>query len=113
MITIYHNTRCSKSREGLEILEKSGKEYRIREYLKQPLTQDEIRKLIEKLNVSALQLVRQNEIFWKENYKGKDLSDNEIIRILANNPGLIERPIIESGNSAVIGRPSSQIEKLI
>lgn len=113
MIVIYHNRRCKKSREGLEFLEKSGKEYRIREYIKQPLTIEEIKRLLDKLNLNPLQLVRQNEKFWKENYKGKDLNDNEIIQILAERPGLIERPIIESEESAVIARPLSQIEKLI
>ena len=113
MITIYHNTRCSKSREALKILGNSGKDFHIREYLKNPLDEEELRILLNKLGMTPIQIVRKNENLWKETYKGKDLSDDEIIRILANNPRLIERPIIESGNSAVIGRPSSQIEKLI
>lgn len=113
MITIYHNTRCSKSREGLEILENSGKEYKIREYLKEPLDEEEIKHLLAKLNFTPIQLVRKNEKKWKENYKEKDLSDLELIGIMASNPELIERPIVENEHIAVIGRPSTQIEKIL
>lgn len=113
MLKIYHNTRCRKSREGLEILENSGKDFQIIEYLKKPLTEDELKTLVSKLNITPLQLVRQNEKIWKENYKGKDLSNIEIIKILAEHPILIERPIVESDKSAIIGRPPSQIEKII
>lgn len=113
MITIYHNTRCSKSREGLQILENSGKDFKIREYLKDSLSEEEIRKLLLKLNISPLKLVRQNEKLWKDNYKGNDLGDGEIIKIMAEHPSLIERPIVETKDSAVIGRPSVQIENII
>lgn len=110
---IYHNTRCRKSREGLEILRNSGKEFRIREYLKERLSEKELKELIIKLKVSPIQLVRQNEKIWSENYKGKDLNDNELIKIMAEHPELIERPIVETESGAVIGRPSSKIEELI
>jgi|SRR5690606_24894605 len=113
MITIYHNNRCRKSREGLEILEISGKEYRIRGYLKEPLDEQEIRLLLGKLNMTPIQLVRKNEKKWKENYKDKELSDSELISILAKNPELIERPVVETEITAVIGRPSSLIEKIL
>lgn len=112
MLTIYHNPRCSKSREGLEILANSGKEYRIRPYLKEPLSEVELKQLLEKLNITPIQLVRKNEKIWKEKYKDKDLSDSELIRIMVDHPALIERPIIEAENLAVIGRPTSQIEKI-
>lgn len=113
MITIYHNTRCRKSREGLAILENSGKEIIVREYLKEPLNGEELKNLLKKLKIAPIQLVRTNEKKWKDNYKGKDLSDLELIRILTENPELIERPIVEKENSAVIGRPTSQIEEII
>lgn len=113
MITIYHNNKCRKSREGIEILENSGKEYRIREYLKEPLDEQEIKLLLDKLNMTPIQLVRKNEKKWKEDYKEKDLSDLELISILTKNPELIERPVIETDNAAVIGRPSTQIEKIL
>lgn len=113
MITIYHNRRCGKSREGLEILENSGKEFKIREYLKEPLNEEEIKLLLSKLNIFPVQLVRKNEKSWKENYKGKDLTDSELIRILSNHPELIERPIVETEHDAIVGRPPAQIEKIL
>lgn len=113
MITIYHNPRCKKSREGLQKLEASGKEFRIREYLKNELTEDELSLLIEKLNIAPIQLVRKNEKIWKENYLDKDLSERELITVMAKNPKLIERPIVETENQAVIGRPAEEIDKLL
>ena len=113
MITIYHNNRCSKSREGLEIIKQSGKEFKMREYLKAPLNEAEIDSLLKKLEMQPVQLIRQNEKLWKEKYKGKDFTSKELIKILAENPGLIERPIVEMGEKAVIGRPPSQIESLL
>lgn len=112
MLTIYHNTRCRKSREGLEILQNSDKEFEIREYLKDPLTENELEELINKLDITPIQLIRKNEKVWKEEYKGKDLSDRELITVMAKNPKLIERPIVEDDKKAVIGRPPSEIEKL-
>lgn len=113
MITIYHNSRCGKSREGLEILENSGKEFQVRNYIKEPLSEEEISSLLEKINITPIQLVRTNESIWKENYKGKDLGNNEIINLLSRYPKLIERPIVEKENSAVIGRPPSKIENFL
>ncbi|MCM4159007.1 arsenate reductase (glutaredoxin) [Antarcticibacterium flavum] len=113
MITIYHNPRCRKSREGLEILEKSGQKFETREYLKEPLTEAELDTLISKLQIAPVQLVRRNESIWKENYKDRDLSDRELVAIMAENPKLIERPIVEKNDKAVIGRPPSNIEKIL
>lgn len=110
MITIYHNTRCSKSREGLEIIKNSGKEFEVREYLKDPLSEDEIVELLGKLNMTPIQLVRTNEKIWKENYKDKDLGRNEVINLLSMYPKLIVRPIVEKDNAAIIGRPPTRIE---
>lgn len=113
MTTIYHNTRCRKSREGLEILKKSGNDFQVREYFKEPLTEAEIEDLLEKLKILPIQLVRKGESIWKENFKDRDLSDREIIRVLAENPKLVERPIVEHEGRAVIGRPPSNIEKIL
>ncbi|WP_081210845.1 arsenate reductase (glutaredoxin) [Salegentibacter sediminis] len=113
MITIYHNTRCKKSREGLQKVEASGKEYKIREYLKDELSEEELKALLAKMNIAPIQLVRKNEKVWKENYKNKDLSDKELITVMAKNPKLIERPIVETEKEAVIGRPAEEIDKLL
>lgn len=113
MITIYHNARCKKSREGLELLKNSGKEFKVREYLKEPLSEEELERLLDKMSLSPIQVVRKNEKIWKEEYKDKDLSDKELIHVMAKHPKLIERPIVENEREAVIGRPASDIEKVL
>jgi arsenate reductase len=113
MIVIYHNPKCTKSREALEILKNSGKEFKIREYLKDPLSEDELTGLLKKLQLSPLQLIRQNESVWKDDYKSLNLSQGELINIMAKHPKLIERPVVENDNKAVIGRPSSNIENIL
>ena len=113
MITIYHNPRCKKSREGLEVLKNSGKEFEIRQYLKDPLSEEELEKLLKKLEIMPIDLVRTNEKIWKEEYRGEDLSDDQIIKAMVQNPKLIERPIVETEKKAVVGRPASNIEEII
>jgi arsenate reductase len=113
MIQIYHNPRCSKSREGLEILKNSNQEYQIKDYLNYPPTIAELSKLIQLLNISPIQLIRKGEAIWKENFKGKVLSDMQIIEAMSKHPKLIERPIVVNGNKAVIGRPPSIIKEII
>ncbi len=113
MMIIYHNTRCKKSREGLEMLENSGKEFQVREYLKEPLSEKELSGLLEKLKMTPIQLIRTSESIWKEKFQDKDLSDKELISVMAKYPKLIERPVIESRNSAVIGRPLINIENFL
>ena len=113
MIKIYHNPRCRKSREGLQILENSGKEFEIIKYLEDIHSEEELAKIIKKLNINPIQLVRKNEKVWKENFKGKDLSDHEIVKAMIENPKLIERPIVINNNKAVIGRPPETILEYI
>lgn len=113
MITIYHNARCKKSREGLELLNDSGKDFEIREYLKEPVSEKELEVLLQQLGMAPIELVRTEEKLWKEEFKGKDLSDRELIRIMAENPRLIQRPIVVKNNKAVVGRPASNISNLL
>lgn len=113
MIKIYHNNRCSKSRCGLDILENSGKKFEIVKYLENTPSTDELNHIITLLKIRPLDLVRKNEKIWKENYKGKELSDSEIIQAMIENPKLIERPIIINGDKAVIGRPPEIIQNII
>jgi arsenate reductase len=110
---IYHNPRCRKSREGLAILEEARVEHEIIDYLNNPPSEEEIRELLSKLNMDAIELVRQNEAVWKEKFKGKDLSSEEIIRAMADHPKLIERPIVVRGSQAVVGRPPEKIKSLL
>ena len=113
MIKIYHNPRCQKSREGLAILENSGKEFQIINYLDNPLSEKELSEIIKLLNISPIDLVRKNEKIWKENFKEKKLSEEEIIKAMVENPKLIERPIVINNKKAVIGRPSENIKTIV
>ena len=113
MIKIYHNPRCSKSRQGLEILENSKKEFEIVKYLEETPTEKELKEIIKLLGITPIQLVRKTEKIWKENYKGKELSDANIIEAMIENPKLIERPIVINNNKAVIGRPPENISSII
>ncbi len=110
---IYHNPRCGKSREGLAILQESKKPFEIINYLETPLSTAELAEIIKLLNITPIDLVRKNEAIWKENYKGKNLSDSEIIATMAANPKLIERPIVINNGKAVIGRPPELINSIL
>ncbi len=113
MIKIYHNNRCSKSRCGIELLEKSGKEFEVVKYLEETPNKEELKHIIKLLGITPLQLVRKNEAIWKDNFKGNDYSDEALIEIMINNPKLIERPIVINGDKAVIGRPTESIFDII
>tara|TARA_R110000787_G_scaffold234375_2_gene341240 strand:+ start:280 stop:621 length:342 start_codon:yes stop_codon:yes gene_type:complete len=113
MIKIYHNPRCRKSREGLEILQESGQDFKIREYLKEIPSFDELKSVIDLLGITPIELVRKNEAIWKQSYKGKTLSETEIITAMIENPKLIERPIVVNKNKAIIGRPSLTIKQIL
>ncbi|WP_396601177.1 arsenate reductase (glutaredoxin) [Algibacter sp. R77976] len=113
MIKIYHNNRCSKSRSGLELLEKSGKDFEVVKYLENVPSIKELRDIIKLLNIKPIALVRKNEAIWKEKFKNKDLSDSDIIAAMAEYPKLIERPIVINGNKAVIGRPTELISTIL
>lgn len=110
---IYHNPRCSKSRQGLAILNDANIEFEIIQYLKTPPSEKEIKDILSKLNMKPIALVRKNEAIWKENYKGKELSDEEIIKAMAENPKLIERPIVIHNDKAVLGRPPENISTIL
>ena len=113
MITIYHNPRCSKSRQGLTILENSGKDFEVVKYLDEPLSKEKLEEILNLLNISPLDLVRKNEAAWKENYKGKNLTNTAILEAMVSHPKLIERPIVVNGKKAVIGRPPESIMDIL
>ncbi|GAA4969771.1 arsenate reductase (glutaredoxin) [Algibacter aquimarinus] len=113
MTKIYHNPRCSKSRQGLEILTKSGKPFEVVKYLDNNLSVEALKEIVELLNINPIDLVRKNEAIWKSDFKGKTLTDTETIEAMVNHPKLIERPIVISGNKAVIGRPPERILEII
>ena len=110
---IYHNNRCRKSREGLAILEASNQPLEIINYLENPPTKEELVNILTLLGIKPIELVRKNEAIWKENFKNKELSDNDIINAMLQHPKLIERPIVVQNNKAVIGRPPEKIKDLL
>ena len=113
MITIYHNPRCTKSRQTLGRIQESGEEHTIVEYLNEPPTEDELRELVQKLGFPVEYLVRKNEPTYRENFKGQDISEDDWYKILVQNPKLIERPIVVKGEKAVLGRPPENVDRLI
>jgi len=110
---IYHNPRCSKSREGLAILEESKMSFETINYIETPISKDELVEIIKLLNISPIELVRKNEPIWKENFKEKSLTDAEIITAMVKNPKLIERPIVLHNKKAIIGRPPELIKTIL
>ncbi len=112
MYTVYHNPRCKKSRAGLEYVKEKGMEHHIREYLKEPLTEAELARLLMKLHMKPEELVRTQEEYFRKELKGLELNDEEWIRVLVENPKLIRRPIVEGKYKAVIGDPSVNIDLL-
>ncbi|MFT6845810.1 MAG: arsenate reductase [Flavobacteriales bacterium] len=110
---IYHNPRCSKSRETLALLRENGVEPEIVEYLKDPITVAEMKRIIDMLGIKPFDLVRKGEPVFKKEYKTLNLSDDEWIDVMLANPKLIERPIVVKNNSAVLGRPPEDVLKLV
>lgn len=111
--TIYHNPRCSKSRTTLALLAEHGIEPEVVLYLDTSPNADEIRSLLEKLGISAAQLVRRGEDDYKLQGLAKDSSASELVAAMAAHPKLIERPIVVCGNRAVLGRPPENVLELI
>ena len=109
----YHNPRCRKSRETLEFLKEKGIEPELFFYLKTPPSFEELKEVIKKLGINPFDLIRRNEKIYKENFKGKELSDDEWIKIMVENPKLIERPIIIGKDKAVVGRPKEKVLELL
>lgn len=113
MITIYHNPRCTKSREGLCELENLKQSLTIRKYLDEPFTKEELIDVLKKLAIKPIELVRTKEAIWVEQYKGKEMTDEAIIDAMLLHPKLIERPIVVFGDKAVIARPKEKINELL
>lgn len=113
-VTIYHNPRCSKSRKALELLEQHQRQPQIIEYLKTPPDAETLKQLLEKLGISARELLRSNE----DEYKGAGLDDltlseDAVIAAMTKYPKLIECPIVVIGNKAVVGRPPEKVLDLM
>jgi len=110
--TIYHNTRCTKSRQALQLLRDKGIEPKVVEYLKQVPTERELEMLVMKLGIKPEQLLRKGEALFKDKYKSLKLNDHEWVKVMHEHPVLIERPIIVKDHKAVIGRPTDNLDDL-
>lgn len=113
MIQIYHNSRCGKSRNCLAFVENSKKEFEVINYLINPPSFEELSDIIEKLNIKPIELVRQKEKIWIENFKDQKMNDEQIIQAMISNPILIERPIVIMRNKAIIGRDLEKVAEFI
>ena len=112
--TIYHNPRCSKSRQTLELLTQKGIEPDVVEYLRTPLSVQVLRTLIQKLGVPVIDIMRTKEREFKElELSNLEVTDDQLFQAIAKNPILLERPIVVCGDKAVIGRPPENVLDLI
>lgn len=110
---IFHNPRCTKSRETLQLLQRKGIEPEIFLYLQEKITQTKLKDILNKLDMLPSDIIRRNEPLYKENFKDKEYTEAEWLKILIKNPKLIERPIVISEDKAVIGRPIENVLNLI
>ncbi|PIF30700.1 arsenate reductase [Flavobacterium sp. 9] len=113
MIQVYHNPRCGKSRNCLAFIEQTNQKYKIIPYLTETPTFNELKDLLGKLNLDPIQLVRIKEKIWIENYKGKELTNDEILQAMIDNPILIERPIVIKDGKAIIGRDLDNVASFL
>ncbi len=110
---IYHNPSCSKSNCALDFLNEKGLEFEVVDYLKNPPSREEFKRLLMRLNVKPIEIIRKNEKLFKEKLNGKNFTDEEWITIMLESPELIERPIVEKGYKAVVARPVDAILEII
>ena len=113
-VTIYHNPRCSKSRQTLKLITEQNIEPEIIEYLKTPPSAAEIRNLLKLLKLSPREIMRKGEAVYKSmDLDNPEMGDDDLINAMLANPILIERPIVICGNQAVIGRPPEKVINII
>ncbi|MCX7987797.1 MAG: arsenate reductase (glutaredoxin) [Bacteroidales bacterium] len=113
MIKIYHNPRCKKSCAGLAYLQNKVKDFTIVKYLEKGISFDEIQEIIHKSGLRPIDFVRTQEEMYKKELKDKNISDEEWIKILSENPRLLQRPIIVTDTKAIVGQPISEIDKIL
>ncbi|WP_461537879.1 arsenate reductase (glutaredoxin) [Spongorhabdus nitratireducens] len=113
-VTIYHNPRCSKSRQTLQLLEEQGISPQVVLYLEDTPDQNALEKLLSQLDMSARQLLRKGEEAYKTlNLKDEALGEAELIKAMTDHPKLIERPIVVANNKARIGRPPESVLEIL
>jgi len=113
MLKIFHNPRCKHSRAGLDYLKSKTSDFQIRDYLKDHITKEEIKEILLKTNLPAKELARTQEEYYRKNLKGKNFTNDEWVKILLENPKIIQRPIVVGKLKAVIANPPIEIDKLL
>lgn len=113
-VIIYHNPRCTKSRQALQLLQEKNIEPEIIEYLQHPPSKKRLKELLAMLHMSARELMRKTEIEYKElGLDDKSLTETQLIAAMVENPKLIERPIVINKNKAIVGRPPEKILEIL
>ena len=112
-ITIYHNPRWGKSRDSVRILEEKKLDYRVIEYLREPLTSNDLKKILRILDLSPVDIIRTSEQDYKDNNIENIKSDEELIDAILKYPKILQRPIILNGDRGVVGRPPENILSII
>jgi len=113
MLKIYHNARCRKSRAGLAYLKSKVPDFEIVEYMKHDLSKEELQEILKKTNKKPTEIVRTQEVFFKKNLKGKTFNEKEWIKIISENPQLLQRPIVVAKHKAIIANPPENIDKVL
>jgi len=113
MIKIYHNPRCKKSRAGLKYLEDKGADFEVVEYLKNSISEDEFKNILMKLNLKPQDMIRTQEDIYKKQFKGKNFTDDEWVKIMVENPKLIKRPIVVKDYKAVWADPPENMDEIL
>lgn len=111
-VKVYHNPRCTKSRNSLIFLDEKGISHDVHLYLQDSLKHDDLKNILTQLGMTPQELLRKNETVFKEQFKGKKLTDDQWIEAMIKYPKLMERPIVVRGNKAVVARPTEKINEL-
>lgn len=113
MLTIFHNPKCKKSREGLKYLREKEIDAEVINYINDGISEQQLKDILIKLNLKPEDIIRKQEDLYKKELKGRNFNDNEWIRILSENPKLIQRPIVVARHKAVIAQPPDKVEELL
>ncbi len=113
MVTVYHNPRCSKSRQTLELVKSQGIDAQLVLYLETPPNTVELATLVKKLGISAEQLVRKSEQVYKDNFRNMEMTEAQWLEAMSKHPKLIERPIVVNGDRAALGRPPENVLEIL
>jgi arsenate reductase len=111
--TIYHNPRCRKSREALQLLEEKNIKFKVINYLKEVFDKQSLEKVLDVIGKKPSEALRKNEEIWRKQFSGKKIGEEEILKLMIKYPKLIERPMVINGNKGVIARPLENLMDFI